>query len=573
MKIPCLSSALFTILASSSILFGGTESWKEVVCSISGNVVFPVDLPLGQTPQVGTSTTIAGAWNTAITPDGAMAVVSDDHSIYALDITGDTITEKFPPLIIPDDEVEQLAITPDGQKAYVCAGRVGVVVIRLSDFAVLKIIPGTDLGGSAYCIGISPTKSEAYVYVFEEKSVALQSTNAGTKRRNFSKFSTSSTSDPRNVARMIQVIDTDSDSIEGLPVSLDVYISDMAITPDGSEIYMGSNEGFKYITTADRILHSITGSEHSGGIAITPNGSTVCAVSRYNNQFVFARINVTTHAIEHRDPLPSELSFPFIVTITPDGNTASILDEGEVGTEGDGNAYNASIAFMDLSGSGKDPVIVTTDFPDATGAAITPDQAPTARFAYSVHGLTATFDGSRSTSDVGSVVTWAWDFGDGQEQTTSSPTVTHTYSNSGTYFVTLTVTNTAGTSTEITFTGKTVSNNGGPSATVTDSITVFPLLTFKGEVTLHHRNKKAVLKTKWEGPSTGIYKYEIWAHDKKIATISAYKDHHKKILLHPHHFPDHLSKQYRDYLRHKYKIRAFDINGQVGPFRYLELHH
>ena len=71
---------------------------------------------------------------------------------------------------------------------------------------------------------------------------------------------------------------------------------------------------------------------------------------------------------------------------------------------------------------------------------------------------------------MGSIASYAWNFGDGTTATTTSATTTHTYAASGTYNVTLTVTNTQGTSTAQTFTGQTVSNNGGPSATTTQAV-------------------------------------------------------------------------------------------------------
>lgn len=61
-------------------------------------------------------------------------------------------------------------------------------------------------------------------------------------------------------------------------------------------------------------------------------------------------------------------------------------------------------------------------------------------------GATANFDGSFSTDSDGNqdIVSYYWDFGDGN--TGSGITTTHTYLNSGTYTVTLTVTDSAGAS-------------------------------------------------------------------------------------------------------------------------------
>ncbi len=63
---------------------------------------------------------------------------------------------------------------------------------------------------------------------------------------------------------------------------------------------------------------------------------------------------------------------------------------------------------------------------------------PTANFTYSVNNLTASFDGSSSTDTDGSIVSYAWDFGDGT--TGSGVTASRTYAAAGTYTVTLTVT-------------------------------------------------------------------------------------------------------------------------------------
>ena len=74
---------------------------------------------------------------------------------------------------------------------------------------------------------------------------------------------------------------------------------------------------------------------------------------------------------------------------------------------------------------------------------------------------------------MGSIASYAWNFGDGTTGTGES--LPHTYAKPGTYSVTLTVTNSAGTSTEIIFpTGQTVLNDGGPSATITQILTVCP---------------------------------------------------------------------------------------------------
>ncbi len=70
-------------------------------------------------------------------------------------------------------------------------------------------------------------------------------------------------------------------------------------------------------------------------------------------------------------------------------------------------------------------------------------EAPEADFEADTDALTVEFE-DLSSSGSSSVVDWEWDFGDGQSSTQASPT--HTYDESGTYSVTLEVTNDEGLS-------------------------------------------------------------------------------------------------------------------------------
>jgi PKD repeat protein len=63
---------------------------------------------------------------------------------------------------------------------------------------------------------------------------------------------------------------------------------------------------------------------------------------------------------------------------------------------------------------------------------------PTANFTYTTNDLTASFNGSSSTDTDGNIVSYAWNFGDGN--TGSGVTASRTYAAAGTYTVTLTVT-------------------------------------------------------------------------------------------------------------------------------------
>ena len=81
----------------------------------------------------------------------------------------------------------------------------------------------------------------------------------------------------------------------------------------------------------------------------------------------------------------------------------------------------------------------TTD--SVTVSVVNVNEPPVAQFSYACSGLSCTFDGSASSDGDGTIFAYRWEFGDGSgPDTTSGVTATHDYAESGTYTVTLTVT-------------------------------------------------------------------------------------------------------------------------------------
>ena len=105
-------------------------------------------------------------------------------------------------------------------------------------------------------------------------------------------------------------------------------------------------------------------------------------------------------------------------------DTTSVTDGG----------YNVSATATDTAAqTGGDSIRVTVD---------NVNDPPVASFTASCNGLTCDFDGSGSSDPDGSLVDYAWDFGDGNMG--SGVTVGHTYAVGDTYTVTLTVTDDGG---------------------------------------------------------------------------------------------------------------------------------
>jgi len=118
---------------------------------------------------------------------------------------------------------------------------------------------------------------------------------------------------------------------------------------------------------------------------------------------------------------------------------------------GDGNTASGATASHTYSADGTYGVALTvTDDLGATGTAsqnvavgtAADNSPPAASLTVSCTELTCEFDASSSSDSDGSIVSYAWDFGNGNSST--GAVVNHTYGADGTYVVTLTVTDNLG---------------------------------------------------------------------------------------------------------------------------------
>jgi PKD repeat protein len=524
-------SLLAVLSVSTNFLLGDT--WRVLLPDPTTGKIFPIDLGPNQSPTAEAPVPgITGPGGVVITPDATTAVVSNladlpNQNLFRLDLTNTPITIGSATASLPDGHFVY-AISPDGARIY-APGRSGgdISVVQTSDFSLLAPIPDSIFAPyHVRLIALSPNKEEGYVTTLDQK---------------------------------LFVVNTDTNTVK---TSFDTPFNtkDAVVTPDGSEVYISylNSPTVSYVTLSEGSVHDITGlpsATNTATIVMAPDGLALYATQLVGTQLVLTKVDTKTHAFVTQYPIPSQIIGTVYFLITPDGKTACIP-----------NVEGQTVAFIDLT-TGTSTIL---DLPEAQTfieLAITPDQAPTARFTPTTSGATVTLDASASSSPVGSIATYAWDFGDGQTQTTTSPTISHTYATSGTFKVTLKVTNTGGTSTDITYTGHMTSNNGGPSAVTTQQIAVqtIGVAKFKGKVHRDHKDKKVFLKTKWtKSLIPNARKYEIFARDTKIATVKANHKRHKTLQLHPHHFPNKISKDYRHYLDHKYNIRAVDSLGHIS---------
>ena len=147
---------------------------------------------------------------------------------------------------------------------------------------------------------------------------------------------------------------------------------------------------------------------------------------------------------------------------TFDGSTSSDPEGGDLTYAwdfGDGGTSGAAKPAHTYGSSGTYQVALTVTDPEGATDVVThdvtvtepPNQPPTAAFTSSATQLAVSFDGSGSADPEGGALTYAWDFGDHSDAGTGAKPA-HTYSASGTYSVTLTVTDPKGASTNVSHT-------------------------------------------------------------------------------------------------------------------------
>ncbi|MRG60096.1 PKD domain-containing protein [Agromyces sp. CFH 90414] len=227
------------------------------------------------------------------------------------------------------------------------------------------------------------------------------------------------------------------------------------MSPNGMELYV---DGVLAGTHPNTVAQDYTGFWRVGGdngwdgdpwfkgtvdeVAVYPAPLSAVQVAQHRdlgigvtpNQPPTADFTVTT---EHLDAA--------FTSVASDGD-GSVVDHAW--TFGDGATASGASASHTYGAAGTYAVTLTvTDDDGATAAksvdvTVTapppPNEAPTAAFTQLASGRMVAFDGATSSDPDGSVVGYAWDFGDGSTGAGAAPT--HEYAAAGTYDVELTVT-------------------------------------------------------------------------------------------------------------------------------------
>ncbi len=239
------------------------------------------------------------------------------------------------------------------------------------------------------------------------------------------------------------------------------------------------------LTDNNDLLYSLTW-EGNGGEDPPSNVSPVA-------DFSFTTLELTaTFTDSSSDPDGSVASWAWDFG---DGKTSTT--QHPANTYASGGTYTVTLTVTDnegATGTASQEVTVSKDGEDP------PNESPVANFSFTTLELTATFTDSSSDPD-GSVVSWAWDFGEGSTSTAQHPA--NTYISGGTYTVTLTVT-----------------DNEGATGIISQDVTVAKpeVPTVDLTVTLRKAGPNSFADLIWSGATTS--QVEIYRNDVLITTTN-----------------------------------------------------
>lgn len=411
-SVPIVANVIVsTPLESSDITptsqFTYTGNWICYIPAFSG--LIPLNIPSDKIDsRILTKGLIS---EVVITPDGrfAYALNKTDLEIQVINLETKSLIHAIK--LVDVDDLSGIAINSSGTRVYVCAKN------NLSAGSLIVIDTSTNLAIERQALGSSPIH------------VVLQP--HGTQA-----FVLCSTQIER------YEISTDHPQLLSI-TSLGQEPFDIAVHPSKLQILVTfpTIDAIGLFDFAKNSTEMIPGVLFPLGIAITPDGSMAYAVSRPKNIMnTLTPIDLTTDVPTLGQSFIAGRTGaePTYISITPNGREAYISQFGDF-----------SVAHIDLK---SESLIGTRSFGVVPyKIAISPDQAPQAKFTYTpaAAGRPITFDASLSISPAGKILKYCWDFGTGVQQVENTPIINYTYPCSGIYTVTLTVENETGKSSHI----------------------------------------------------------------------------------------------------------------------------
>lgn len=178
---------------------------------------------------------------------------------------------------------------------------------------------------------------------------------------------------------------------------------------------------------------------NDGTYTVTLTATNICGTNTFTQTVV-----IVTPPTAAFTATPTSGCSPLTVQFTSNSsaNAVSFNWSFPGGNPTSSNAQNPTVVYAAPGTYSVTLIVSNAAGSDTTTLAnyVTVNPVPTAGFTSSINGATATF-----TNTSGNATAYDWNFGDGQTSTAQNPV--HTYTNDGTYTVTLTATNACGSNT------------------------------------------------------------------------------------------------------------------------------
>lgn len=396
--------------------------------------------------------------STSFAPSGNSLTIFNTENVAGT-ITSIPITDLF----------LSLAVSPDGTTLYLANRSVATVsVLNANTFALLSTIPIL-AAGSTDVIPAPPPYGLIYVSNSITGTLTIISTvtntvlNTVTLGGQLGRLAITPNGARlfvgQTVGGLVLVLDalTNPSSptlLASIPVGNTPGI--ISITPDGTYAYVPSQSASQLtiinVFTLTYTTLSLTPGSGPYGSSILPNGSLLFLANSNNASVsVLSLLNKSTPQIVATINVDPSIS-PFFTVPTPDSRTLFVIDQNVPA-----HVFPIDVKSL-LPGT---PVSTPGIYQDIT---MSPDLSPIANFVFQEDkkcSFVVRFDASTSSSPTGTITQYDWNFGDGQTLSTTSPFVEHKYSRkTKCVFVTLRVTNSAGTSINQVWSSRLMSNFG-----------------------------------------------------------------------------------------------------------------
>jgi YVTN family beta-propeller protein len=313
------------LLIAPTVAYAKGAPKRSIWATDEGGSGTPILIIKGTSTIHTISTSEQSPQGVAFAPDGALAYVTESNSVRVVS----TKTEAFTGTSIPlpgkggDPDPGAIAITPNGQTAYVADLDGTVSAINLSNDTVTTIQVAPVTGGNVEDVAISPDGSTVYASNF-----------GGAVSR-------------------VSIISTASNTVVNT-VSMANVPEGIAFTPSGSRAYVAVNNGT--VNVIDTSTQSVVGSPISvgglpRGVAVSANGALVDVT---NEDSYVSMISAATNAVTSK--VTSDIDAPEgDQSVVFDGNSKAYvanfgggvtLIQGKKGTKTTAVSNTGGDAFM-----------------------------------------------------------------------------------------------------------------------------------------------------------------------------------------------------------------------------------